>query len=65
MCKDVGLSTIDKKAEEYRLDLDDISRLQPGLLHGVIGSIMARWDFGIEDAEILDAIRYHTTGRAG
>jgi predicted HD superfamily hydrolase involved in NAD metabolism len=54
-----------KKAEEYRLDLDDISRLQPGLLHGVIGSIMARWDFGIEDAEILDAIRYHTTGRAG
>lgn len=33
------------------------------LWHAHAGAIIARAEFGIEDGEILDAIRYHTSGR--
>ena len=36
---------------------------QPFLLHGKAGACLARDKFGVEDEELLDAIRYHTTGR--
>jgi len=44
---------------------DGIELLQPGLLHGVIGEYLARHEYGVADPEILSAIRWHTTGRAG
>ena len=34
-------------------------------LHGPVGSYVAKHEFKIEDEDILQAIRYHTTGRAG
>ncbi|WP_418747824.1 bis(5'-nucleosyl)-tetraphosphatase (symmetrical) YqeK [Frisingicoccus sp.] len=36
---------------------------QPFLLHGKAGACIAKDKFGIEDEVILNAIRYHTTGR--
>ena len=35
------------------------------VLHAKAGAILARDEFHISDQEILDAIRYHTTGRPG
>lgn len=35
------------------------------LLHSHIGAHVAETQFGITDAEVLDAIRFHTSGRAG
>lgn len=35
------------------------------LWHGPVGSYVAKNEFGIDDQEILDAIRFHTTGRTG
>lgn len=35
------------------------------LWHAPVGAYLASYEFGVEDEEILDAIRYHTTGRAG
>ena len=35
------------------------------LIHAPLGAAVAETDFGIADKEVLDAIRYHTTGRAG
>lgn len=35
------------------------------LLHAAAGSVLARQEYGITDEEILNAIRYHTTGRPG
>ncbi|MHA6260348.1 bis(5'-nucleosyl)-tetraphosphatase (symmetrical) YqeK [Sporosarcina sp. CAU 1771] len=35
------------------------------LWHGPVGAILARDEFGVKDEEILNAIRYHTTGREG
>ncbi|MBQ0138660.1 MAG: bis(5'-nucleosyl)-tetraphosphatase (symmetrical) YqeK [Kurthia sp.] len=33
------------------------------LWHGPVGAYVAEMEFGITDADILNAIRYHTTGR--
>lgn len=35
------------------------------LWHGPAGSSIARDEFGIRDADILAAVRFHTTGRSG
>jgi len=37
----------------------------PAVWHALAGAHLARERGGIEDAEILDAIRFHPTGRAG
>lgn len=36
---------------------------QPQLLHSHAGAVYLRKELGIEDQEILDAVRYHTTAR--
>ena len=40
-------------------------RANPELLHGRLGAEFLEEALGIEDQEILLAVRYHTTGRAG
>lgn len=35
------------------------------LLHAEIGAFVAQRDYGVMDEEVLDAIRYHTSGRVG
>ncbi|MGG0823307.1 bis(5'-nucleosyl)-tetraphosphatase (symmetrical) YqeK [Paenibacillus turicensis] len=33
------------------------------LLHGEVGAFIAQRDYGITESEILDAVKYHTSGR--
>ena len=35
------------------------------LLHGIAGAYFVKKEFGIEDIDIINAIRFHTVGRAG
>lgn len=35
----------------------------PQLWHAPVGAVVAKYEYGIVDEEILDAIRYHTSGR--
>lgn len=35
------------------------------IMHGPVGAVVAREEFGVTDEDILNAIRHHTTGRAG
>ncbi|GGA20139.1 bis(5'-nucleosyl)-tetraphosphatase (symmetrical) YqeK [Paenibacillus physcomitrellae] len=35
------------------------------LLHSEVGAFVAERDYGVTDREVLDAIRYHTSGRIG
>ncbi len=51
-----------KEAQDYGLDLDPIFKISPQLIHSELGSYIARSKYGIEDQEILDAIKYHTVG---
>lgn len=45
--------------------LDDIQKNAPKLWHGISGSVYIKNHFAIEDEDILNAVCYHTTGRAG
>lgn len=54
-----------KKAEEFGIVLSDFERRAWVLIHAPLGAELARREFGVSDPEVLDAIRYHTTGRAG
>lgn len=51
--------------DEIGYKADEIEWAQPRLLHGIIGEHLARTVYGINDEEVLSAIRWHTTGRAG
>lgn len=35
------------------------------LLHAEVAAFISQRDYGVEDPEVLDAIRYHTSGRVG
>ncbi len=45
--------------------LDDIQKNAPKLWHGISGSVYIKNHLGIDDEDILNAVCYHTTGRAG
>lgn len=45
--------------------LDNVQKKAPKLWHGITGSLYIKNNLGIDDEDILNSIRYHTTGRAG
>lgn len=60
--RDIPVETQLKMAENFGILLDDIEKHEPVLIHGPLGAEIARRTFGIEDEEILKAVRLHTTG---
>lgn len=50
-------------AEEYQLSISDVERISPYLLHAKVGAYLAEHIYGVKDEEVLEAIRYHTTGK--
>ncbi|MDD6483679.1 MAG: bis(5'-nucleosyl)-tetraphosphatase (symmetrical) YqeK [Clostridiales bacterium] len=53
-----------KKCRELGLALDEETMSCPPVIHAPLGAYMAKTEYGVEDEEILNAIRYHTVGRA-
>lgn len=51
--------------ERYELVIDDLDRKTPQTLHPFVGAELVRETFQLEEPDILNAIRFHTTGRAG
>ncbi len=49
--------------KEHEIEIRDVERHNPFLLHGKAGSILAKEKYGITDEKIQNAIRYHTTGK--
>lgn len=52
-----------KIAFEFGIIHDDVKDVNIALLHGPLGAEIAKNEFEIKDLEILNAIRYHTTGK--
>jgi len=52
-------------ADEWDLPVGEPERQSPKLLHGPVAAELARRELGIEDEEILEAVRAHTTGKPG
>lgn len=50
--------------EKFHLNMTAVERNNPtSLLHAKVGAYLAEHKYGVKDADILNAIRYHTTGR--
>ncbi|MEE3474387.1 MAG: bis(5'-nucleosyl)-tetraphosphatase (symmetrical) YqeK [Ruminococcus sp.] len=45
--------------------LDSVQKNAPKLWHSISGSVYVRDFLGIKNNDIINAVRYHTTGRAG
>ncbi len=60
--KELSNNILLQKAEEFGIVIDSVFEEEPGLLHAPVGAEIARREFGIDDEEILEAIRVHTLG---
>lgn len=60
--KDLPNETTFTFCNKYGIIVDNIMECQPELLHGLVGSYLARDVFGIECPRIRAAIAYHTMG---
>ena len=50
--------------KKYDVELTKTEKENPFLIHAKLGAALAREKYGIQDPEILEAIKYHTTGKA-
>ncbi len=65
VAKDEPPESLLKRASEFDIVFDEITAREPVLWHAVVGAEIARREFGIDDEDVIAAVRYHTTGRAG
>lgn len=52
-----------QKMKQYGIELSDVERSAQKLWHAMLGAAYIKNELHIDDPEILDAVRYHTTGR--
>lgn len=57
-------SDMQKECKKNRIRVSDAEKRQPSLLHAKLGACYAHKRYGIEDQQIINAIRWHTTGKA-
>ena len=63
--KEIDNTTAKKMlSEKYNITIDPITLNTHKLLHGPLGACIAQDEFAVYDAEILDAIKYHTTAKS-
>ena len=63
--KCMKLSRLQAIARRWHLFRDDAQALKSNaLLHGMVGAVLAEYKYKVYDEDVLNAIRYHTTGRA-
>ena len=65
IAKEYTQAKLFEKAEEYDILIDEITAQSPGLLHGPVGAFEAKRIFAVGDADILEAIYYHSTLNSG
>ena len=50
---------------KHKIPINEIEKKSPYLLHAKLGAWIARKKYEVDDEEVLDAIRWHTTGTEG
>lgn len=63
--REMGEGSLLSEAGRLGLPVDPVMRIHPILLHGSVGAELVRKELGVEDPEILEAIRCHTVGDQG
>ena len=62
-CKDTPAGLQLSYMLENKMPLTDMEISTAKLYHAMCGSMFIQKEFGIDDEEIINAVRYHTTGR--
>ncbi len=60
--REMDKNELSRIAHEEGIAVDEHERERPVLLHGPVAAKLARKDLGVEDGEVLEAVRAHTTG---
>ncbi len=63
VCKDAPLGEQLAYMLEKKASLTDIEINTSKLYHAMCGSLFIKYEFGIENQDIINAVRYHTTGK--
>lgn len=53
------------ECKKHHIVCSETEKLRPSLLHAKLGVCFAKEVYGVEDEQILSAIRWHTTGKPG
>lgn len=62
--KDLPPEEQKKRMQQYGIQLTQVEQSAPKLWHAILGVEYIRRELNVADEEILQAVRYHTTGRA-
>ena len=52
-----------KLCKKHGLEISEMEEKNPSLLHAKLGAVLAKKDYNIKDEEIINAIKWHTTGK--
>jgi predicted HD superfamily hydrolase involved in NAD metabolism len=63
--RETGEDELLRVADEEGIAMSDLERERPVLLHGPVAAEFARKELGVEDGEVLEAVRAHTTCEPG
>lgn len=62
--KNLNYDEMMKKCADYDVEIDEHEMKNPALIHAKLGAKVAEYEFDITDEDILNAIKWHTLGRA-
>lgn len=62
--KDIPNTLKLRLCKEFHIPMDEVLLEDIELSHSFLGAEIAKREYGVKDEEILNAIKYHTTGRA-
>ncbi len=65
MCKEMTERLLFSLSSRDGQPISDLEKSKPSLLHGRAAAAMLQSDFGVEDRDVLDAVRFHTFGMPG
>ena len=61
--KDISYEEMLKIIKDYNFEIKENIKINRKILHAYLGAYLAEKELNISDREILDAIKFHTTGR--
>ncbi|MBE6854778.1 MAG: HD domain-containing protein [Ruminococcus sp.] len=65
VCKELPSEEQEELMLAGSFDISPEERDTPKLWHGIAGAFYLQFTLGISDSDVLNAVRYHTVGRAG
>lgn len=65
ICKEIPKEEQLSMVKSSLMDITDVETVTPPLYHAIAGAWYAETVLGVHDADVLNAVRYHTVGRAG